>query len=89
MTTTSESALLLDYAVMNVEAIEQEDGLLQVMLDGKPLTCVVCGNQHYQEDRFLLNPAVASCWDLRGRTIEPPASSALGAVTFSGSSSTR
>ena len=55
LTTTSEAALLLDYAVMNVEAIEQEDGLLQVMLDGKPLTCVVCGNQYYQQDRFLLN----------------------------------
>jgi hypothetical protein len=38
-----------------VTPIEQEDGLLQVMLDGKPLTCVVCGNQDYQQDRFLLN----------------------------------
>ena len=47
--------MLLDCAVMNVEAIEQQDGLLQVMLDGKPLTCVVCGNQHYQEERLLLN----------------------------------
>ena len=41
--------------VMNSETIEQEGGLLQVMLDGKPLTCVVCGNQHYRQDRFLLN----------------------------------
>jgi hypothetical protein len=55
LTTTSDATLLLDYAVMNVEVIEQEDGLLQVMLDGKPLTCLVCGNQHYRERGFLLN----------------------------------
>ena len=40
---------------MNVEAIEQEDGSLQVMLDAKPLTCSVCGNQRYHERGFMLN----------------------------------
>jgi hypothetical protein len=55
LATTCEATLLLDYAVMNVEAIELEDGSLQVTLDGKPLTCLVCGNQHYRERGFLLN----------------------------------
>ena len=40
---------------MQVETIEQEDGSVRVMLDGDSLPCVVCGNQHYQEERFLLN----------------------------------
>jgi predicted RNA-binding Zn-ribbon protein involved in translation (DUF1610 family) len=40
---------------MNVEAIEHEDGSLQVLLDAKPLTCPVCGNQRYHERGFVLN----------------------------------
>ncbi len=40
---------------MQVETIEKEDGSVQVMLDGNPLPCVVCGNHFYLEHSYMLN----------------------------------
>jgi len=40
---------------MDLEEIKQDDGTLQVTLGGKPLICLVCGNNSYQERESLLN----------------------------------
>jgi hypothetical protein len=53
--TIRDVVLLLDYAVMSLEVIEQGDGLLRVMVEDKPLTCLVCGSQYYYERGYLLN----------------------------------
>jgi predicted nucleic-acid-binding Zn-ribbon protein len=39
---------------MEIQVVQQ-DGWLKVSFDGRPLTCPVCGCQHYEERRFVLN----------------------------------
>ena len=34
---------------MDLQKLKQSDGSFQVTFDGKPLTCVVCGNDHFDE----------------------------------------
>jgi len=40
---------------MDLQKLEQADGSLQVTFDGKPLTCVVCGYDNFEERDSLLN----------------------------------
>jgi hypothetical protein len=40
---------------MDLQTSTQSDGSLQVTFDGKPLICVVCGNDHFDERGSLLN----------------------------------
>ena len=46
---------MLDSAAMNFQEIAQQDGSIQVTLDGKPLSCLVCGNNSYHEKNSMLN----------------------------------
>jgi hypothetical protein len=40
---------------MKIEETRQDDGSIQVTLDGKPLICLICGNQRFHERSSLLN----------------------------------
>jgi len=43
------------WLVTDLQEIEQDDGSIIVTFDGKPLTCVVCGNNRYHERGSLLS----------------------------------
>jgi hypothetical protein len=40
---------------MDLQKVKQDDGSIRVTFDGKPLVCLVCGNDRYDERSSLLN----------------------------------
>ena len=40
---------------MEFDEVRQEDGSILVRLNGKPLTCLVCGNDRFKKRGFQLN----------------------------------
>ena len=40
---------------MNITETKQVDGSIAVMLDARPLTCLVCGHNRFHERSSLLN----------------------------------
>jgi predicted nucleic-acid-binding Zn-ribbon protein len=42
-------------AMLILDELQNADGTLTVHIAGKPLSCVVCGNQKYHERKTLLN----------------------------------
>jgi predicted nucleic-acid-binding Zn-ribbon protein len=40
---------------MNIQETRQSDGTIEVTLDEKGLTCLVCGNNRFHERKSLLN----------------------------------
>ena len=40
---------------MDLQKNEQEDGSLEVTFDGRPLTCLVCGGNRFDERTSMLN----------------------------------
>ena len=40
---------------MDLQEYEQDDGSIRVTFDGKPLPCVVCGNDRYHQRGSLLS----------------------------------
>jgi predicted nucleic-acid-binding Zn-ribbon protein len=49
---------------MDLQEIEREDGTIEVTLDGKTLSCLVCGNNRYHARGSLLNSRASELFGL-------------------------
>ncbi|MGA3094953.1 MAG: DNA-binding protein [Bryobacteraceae bacterium] len=49
---------------MQFQEFPQADGTIEVQMDGRPLTCTVCGGAHFHERSSLLNTRAAAFFNV-------------------------
>src|SRR5204863_2681292 len=71
---------------MEIQEIDRGDGLIEVQVGERRLTCTVCGHQQFHERNSLLNTRAATFFKVIGRIRKRRTTSAPSAGTSSGSS---